>query len=140
MDKSVNFALERFNEEIFINWTSKSKILETDTSIFKNKYAIDSMKKRKRRFCYIIPCQQTEFLERYLMKLSIFGDEEKTLEALSATITSSVQDQLDLLSLRNSLLFFKALKKERVMETYISLQAFDHYRSNYRQFIRDENQ
>ena len=74
------------------------------------------------------------------MKLSIFGDEEKTLEALSATITSSVQDQLDLLSLRNSLLFFKALKKERVMETYISLQAFDHYRSNYRQFIRDENQ
>ena len=57
LDKSVNFAIERFNEEIFINWAQKSKQLETDTTIFTNKYAVDWMKKRKRRFCYIIPCQ-----------------------------------------------------------------------------------
>ena len=55
------------------------------------------------------------------MKLSLFGDAEKTIEALSECTTSSVQDQMDLLSLRNSLLLFKALKKERVSETYISL-------------------
>ena len=37
LDKSVNFSLERFNEETFINWTSKVKQLETDSTIFKNK-------------------------------------------------------------------------------------------------------
>ncbi len=56
LDKSVNFALERFNEDTFINWTQKVKELETDPTIFRDKYEIDKMKKRKRRFCYIIPC------------------------------------------------------------------------------------
>ena len=57
LDKSVNFAIERFNEDTFINWAQKSKQLETDSSIFTNKFAVDWMKKRKRRFCFIIPCQ-----------------------------------------------------------------------------------
>jgi len=57
LDKSVNFAIERFNEDTFINWAQKSKQLETDSSIFTNKFKVDWMKKRKRRFCYIIPCQ-----------------------------------------------------------------------------------
>ncbi len=56
LDKSVNFALERFNEDTFINWTQKVKELETDPTIFRDKYEVDKMKKRKRRFCYIIPC------------------------------------------------------------------------------------
>ena len=55
------------------------------------------------------------------MNFSLFGDAEKTLEALSACNAGSVQDKYDLLSLRNSLLLFRALKKERVSETYISL-------------------
>lgn len=121
LDKSVNFDVERFSEDIFINWAQKSKQIETDQSIFLTKYSIDWMKKRKRRFCYIIPCQQTSFLERYLMKLSLFGDEQKTLEALEECASGSAQDKLDLLSLRNSLLLYRALKKERVSEAYISL-------------------
>ena len=56
LDKSVNFALEKFTEDTFINWTQKVKQLETDSTIFRDKYEIDKMKKRKRRFCYIIPC------------------------------------------------------------------------------------
>ena len=55
------------------------------------------------------------------MQLSLFGDADKTAEALSACVEGSIQDKYDLLSLRNSLLLFKALKKERVSETYISL-------------------
>ena len=57
LDKSVNFSIERFREDSFINWPQKSKQLESDTSIFKNKYEVDKMKKRKRRFVYIIPCK-----------------------------------------------------------------------------------
>ena len=90
LDKSVNFAIERFNEDIFINWAQKSKQLETDSSIFTNKFAVDWMKKRKRRFCYIIPCQQTAFLERFLMNLSLFGDAEKTAEAVTSCVAGSV--------------------------------------------------
>ena len=56
LDKSVNLALERFNEDTFINWTQKVKELETDPTVFRDKYEVDKMKKRKRRFCYIIPC------------------------------------------------------------------------------------
>jgi len=54
------------------------------------------------------------------MKLSLFGDEQKTLQALE-DCAASAQDQHDLLSLRNSLLLYRALKKERVSEAYISL-------------------
>ena len=38
LDKSVNFPLERFNEDIFINWAQQVKQLENDTTIFKDKY------------------------------------------------------------------------------------------------------
>ena len=38
LDKSVNFSIERFNEEVFINWAQQVKLLETDTKIFKDKY------------------------------------------------------------------------------------------------------
>ena len=37
LEKSVNFALERFNEESFFKWTKTSKELETDATIFKTK-------------------------------------------------------------------------------------------------------
>jgi len=36
LDKSVNFALEKFNEEAFIFWPQYAKKLEADTKIFKN--------------------------------------------------------------------------------------------------------
>ena len=55
-------------------------------------------------------------------------------------MVSSVQDQLDLLSLRNSLLLYKALKKERVSECYISLDAFDNLVGRYNHFLRDDTQ
>ena len=135
LDKSVNFAVERFNEETFVNWTAKSKVLETDATIFKNKYAIDWMKKRKRRFIYIIPCQQTAFLRRTLMSVSHLGDEAKLASAVEAC--SSMADKQDLLSLRNSLFLYRALKKERCAEVYVSLEGFDHYEVTYKHFLRD---
>lgn len=81
------------------------------------------MKKRKRRYCYIIPCQQSHILKRYLMLLSHFGDIEKSAEILQAQTRE--EDQKDVLSLRNSLLLYRALKKERLAECYVSLEAFD---------------
>ena len=62
------------------------------------------MKKRKRRFCYIIPCEKTSVLNRYLTQLSIFCAPDKLAEALEAC--PSAEDRADLLSLRNSLLLY----------------------------------
>jgi len=44
---------------------------------------------------------------------------------------------MDLLSLRNSLLLYRALKKERAPEVYISLEGFDYYAKEYRHFLLD---
>ena len=59
LDKSINLPLERFKEDTFINWAQRSKQIEQDATVLKNKYEIDRMKKRKRRYCYIIAGQQT---------------------------------------------------------------------------------
>mmetsp|Transcript_24091 Transcript_24091/g.32299 ORF Transcript_24091/g.32299 Transcript_24091/m.32299 type:complete len:236 (+) Transcript_24091:229-936(+) len=135
LDKSVNFPLERFTEETFIDWSTKVKQLETDSTIFKDKYEVDKMKKRKRRFCYIVPCQQSAMLKKHMRSLSLFCSPEKLAEAISAC--TSEQDKADLLSIRNSLLLFQAMKKERHREVFISLEAFDAYRDQYRHFLLD---
>ena len=133
LDKSVNFSIERFNEEVFINWTQQVKLLETDTKIFKDKYEVDKMKKRKRRFCYIMPCHQSSVLKRYLTQASIFCAPDKLAEALEACETP--EEKADLLSLRNSVLLFRALVKERHREVFISLQAFEEYRETYPHYV-----
>ena len=71
------------------------------------------------------------------MLLSVFCDAELCTQILEAQ--ASEADKRDVLSLRNSLLLFKALKKERCAECYISLQAFDHYAVNYKHFLRDSD-
>lgn len=82
LDKSINFSIERFREETFVKWAQEVRKLETDSSLFKNKYAIDWMKKRKRKFCYIIPCQESASLKRMLMLMSHFADPVKAIEAI----------------------------------------------------------
>ena len=54
VDKSVNFSIERFKEDNFIEGTSNFKTLETDSSIFKNKYEIARFQKRRRHLAFII--------------------------------------------------------------------------------------
>ena len=44
---------------------------------------------------------------------------------------------MDMLSLRNTLLLFKALKKERAPEVYISLEGFEYYAKEYPHFLLD---
>jgi len=46
---------------------------------------------------------------------------------------------MDLLSLRNTLLLFKALKKERAPEVYFSLVGFEYYVKEYPHFLLDSN-
>jgi len=55
--------------------------------------------------------------------LSLFTSTEKIAEAINKC--ESQQDKLDLFSLRNSLLLFKAMTKERHRDCYVSLKAFD---------------
>lgn len=95
------------------------------------------MKKRKRYYVYIIPCHQQRILDQHLMSLSLFVSLEKIAEAISSAV--STEDKADLLSIRNSLLFFRALAKERHREVYISLKSFEFIQSNYRHFLLDNN-
>ncbi len=74
LNKSVNLSIENFNEEAFTGWASKVKQIEADKSLLKDKYQVDKFKTRKRRFIYIIACQQSKSAEQFLKKLSIFGD------------------------------------------------------------------
>ena len=62
LDKSVNLPIEKFNEEIFINWAKHTKRLEADTSIFKTKAGCEVFKRRRRRWVYIIPVHDSKNL------------------------------------------------------------------------------
>ena len=75
-------------------------------------------------------------LEKYLMKLSLFADPAKIQEAINDCVTTD--DKRDLLSLRNSLLLFRAIKKERHSEIFISLEAFDTFESKYKHFLLND--
>jgi len=67
VDKSVNFSIERFKEDNFIEWTSKVKALETDSSIFKNKYEIARFQKRRRHWAFIICANSSENLDSLVL-------------------------------------------------------------------------
>ena len=54
LDKSVNMPIEKFNEEVFINWAKHTKRLEADTSIFKTKLMQHAFKRRRRHWVFII--------------------------------------------------------------------------------------
>ena len=81
LDKSVNLPIEKFNEEVFINWVKHTKRLEADTSIFKTKACQESFKRRRRHWIYIIPVHDSKNLNHTLLELSSFCN-KNSLEEL----------------------------------------------------------
>ena len=53
LEKSINFPVERFNEETFLNWAKEAAILEKDSSIL-DEHQSHLLKHRKRLWLYII--------------------------------------------------------------------------------------
>ena len=73
LDKSINFCVERFNEETFINWKKEALKLEKDTD-FLCKHHSDFFKHRKRLWIYIIASQHDMTLEERLKNIHSFSD------------------------------------------------------------------
>mgnify|MGYP001001331279 CR=1 FL=1 len=67
------------------------------------------------------------------MQLTIFTSAEKLAAAFNEC--TSEDEKRDLLSLRNSLLLYKALSRERHREVFFSLEAFDGFEKTYRHFL-----
>ena len=108
LDKSVNFAIEKFNEDSFIFWSSYSKKLEADTKIFTNKTIQNEFKRRRRYWVYIIAGQESHNIDYLLLELSKFATKDGLKEL--AKWADSEQKMLDLISMRNAFLLYKALK------------------------------
>ena len=125
LDKSVNLPIEKFNEDTFINWAKTNKKLEADTSIFASKHAQHAFKRRRRHWVFIICAQNSKNLNPWLLELSNFGSKQ-ALSGLCAQAETEAQKS-DLLAIRNALLLFKALKKERMREMDLCIDGFDKF-------------
>ena len=88
LDKSVNFPIERFNEDHFINWAQKVKALETDASIFKNKYQMHAFVKRRRHWVFIIGADCSENLNKMILDVGKLASKE----GLAAIIAGLQED------------------------------------------------
>ena len=72
---------------------------------------------------FIIGAHSSQNLNDIILEISSFADKEK-FEALIAKAQTQSQKE-DLISLRNSILLYNALKKERLRECDLSICGFD---------------
>ena len=133
LDKSVNFSVEKFNEDTFINWAKHIKSLEENTNIFPAKIAQHAFKRRRRHWVFIIPCHNSVNLDTWLLEMSNIGSKQALQSLISQAVTN--QQREDLLSIKNSILLFKALKKERVREMDFCIDGFDKFQTYYKHFL-----
>ena len=87
LDKSVNLPIEKFSEEVFINWAKHIKRLEADTSIFKTTAVRNVFKLRRRRWVYIIPVHDSKNLNHTLLELSNFSNKNGLAELIKMADT-----------------------------------------------------
>lgn len=133
--KSVNFSIEQFKEDSFIQWSKKSKQLEAGSPIFKNKYQIHGFKRRRRHWCFIIGAHSSVNVDRFVLEMGKFANKEQQAGMIASLQTE--EEKKDFLSLRNACLLYKALKNERLRELDLSICGFDKIAKNYRHFCQD---
>mmetsp|Transcript_4403 Transcript_4403/g.5399 ORF Transcript_4403/g.5399 Transcript_4403/m.5399 type:complete len:320 (+) Transcript_4403:260-1219(+) len=130
--KSVNFSIERFQEDTFIQWSKKSKQLENGSPVFKNKYQIHGFKRRRRHWCFIIGAHSSVNVDKFVLEMGKYTSKEQQAELLASLHTD--EEKRDYLSLRNACLLYKALKNERLRELDLSICGFDKIAANYKHF------
>ena len=74
LEKSVNFALEKFKEDTFINWKAKTKQLEMDSTLLKNKYQKHGFSKRRRHWVFIIGAHSSSNVDKIVLEMGKFTD------------------------------------------------------------------
>lgn len=129
----MNMPIELCDEQFFANWTQNATKLEKNTDIIKDKYMLDSFKKRRRHWIFIIPCHSSELLHSVQMRFGDFFNPEKVNDLLKLE-KDDPKLWADLISIRNALLLYKVLKKERIREMDICIDAFDVFEVKYKHF------
>ena len=137
LDKSVNFSLESFKEDAFINWATKAKQLEAGNPCFRNKYQLHAFKRRRRHWVFIIGAHSSHNVNKFVLEMGKFVSKEKQAELIQQLQTN--EEKADFLSLRNACLLFKALKKERLREMDLSICGFDKIFKFYKHHCLDEH-
>ena len=137
LDKSINFSIERFKEETFVKWAQEVRALETDSSLFKNKYQEHAFKRRRRHWVFIIGAHNSDNLNKMVLEMGRFASKEDLAELIAGLSTE--QEKLDFLSLRNAMCLFKALKKERLRELDLNICGFDKIEKQYKHHCLDSN-
>jgi len=135
LEKSVNLPIEKVTEDTFINWAKHIKALEEDTTFLKSKWNQHAFKRRRRHWIFIIPCQNSEVLDSWLLELSNYGSQKGVTSLID--MCKNDQHREDLLSLRNALLLFKALKNERIREMDLCIDGFDKFQKYYYHHLID---
>ena len=135
LDKSVNFSVERFKEDVFVDWTQRVKQLETDATVFKDKYQRHAFVKRRRHWVFIIGAHNSNNLNKMVLQMTKLTNKGQ-LAAMVGTFETD-QEKLDFLSYRNAILLFRALQKERLREIDVSICGFDKIEQHYRHHCVD---
>jgi hypothetical protein len=92
---------------------------------------------RRRHWVFIIVGEECNILRKNFLRMSHFARQDKLDQLIAEAV--SEQERRDLISLRNGLLLYKALRKERVREMDICFDGFTHFKKHYQHFCRDSD-
>ena len=84
LNKSINFSLEKFKEDAFINWTAKSKQVESDTTVLTNKYHVHGFKRRRRHWVFIIGAHSSKNVDKQVLEMGKFTSKEEQAEMIAS--------------------------------------------------------
>jgi hypothetical protein len=136
LENSFSFPIDQCSDDFFINW-DPANILE---NIIKNPVKRTLFELRKRYFVFIIASQND--IENYLDKLPKIFDPQSITKYYQKyqNDEESVYKMEDLVSIRNALLLYKALKNEKIREVYLCVNGFKSIKQNYPYYCKYRTQ
>ena len=132
-ENAINFPINLCNDEFFTKWDAN----HISKDIIKNKIKKELFDSRRRMFVFIIASQND--ITHYLDKLPKIFDSQ-SLEKYANKYVDNKDVIENLVSLRNSLLLYKALKNERLREMNICVNGFNTFKQKYAHFCKFRTQ
>ncbi|CDW83258.1 mapk phosphatase 2 [Stylonychia lemnae] len=132
-ENAINFPVNLCNDEFFTKWDPKN----ISDNIIKNKVKKELFEARRRMYVFIIASQND--ITHYLEKLPKMFDPQSLENYINKYIEN--KDVIEnLVSIRNALLLFKALKNERIREMNLCINGFNTFKQKYPHFCKFRTQ
>lgn len=128
-ENSINFPIDKCDDAFFTKWDPTK--IQNEILRNPNKKAVFEM--RKRTYLYIIASEHD--ITHFLDKLPRLFNSDAIATYCSKYIDIKYKLE-NLLSLRLSLLLYKALKQERIREVYLCVNGFDSFIQKYPYFCK----